>query len=124
MAAPFPFMLPGETRDTATLIDLIEACSKILSFTETVSEDRFYSDGQLVSAVSYQILIIGEAVKRLSESLRARYPNVPWGEIAGMRDTMIHHYDDVELPEVWNTATVDVPRLLEQLRQIQADRQL
>jgi uncharacterized protein with HEPN domain len=56
--------------------------------------------------------------------VRGRYPQVPWKEIAGMRDTMIHHYDDVELLEVWNTARVDVPRLLEQLRQIQADREV
>ena len=116
--------MPGETGDAATLEDLIEACSKIVRFMEGVAESDFYGDELLVSAINFQISILGEAVKRLSMELRTRYSDVPWQRIAGMRDRLIHGYDDIDFLEVWKTATMNVPRLMEQLRQIQADRKL
>ena len=57
-------------------------------------------------------MILGEAVKRLSPEFRAQHPTVPWQDIAGMRDILIHRYDNVELDEVWEAVTRDVPRLL------------
>jgi uncharacterized protein with HEPN domain len=54
-------------------------------------------------------------VKRLSEGFRASHPEIPWADMAGMRDVLIHDYDDVDLHEVWHTATVDIPRLIERL---------
>ena len=57
-------------------------------------------------------MVIGEAVKRLSLEFRASHSSIPWSDIAGMRDHLIHGYDIVDLEEVWKTATVDVPDLL------------
>ena len=56
--------------------------------------------------------VIGEAVKRLSKDFRAKYPDIPWTLVAGMRDHLIHGYDLVDWDEVWKTSTVDVPDLL------------
>ena len=56
--------------------------------------------------------MIGEAVKRLSKGFRAKYPEIPWTLIAGMRDNLIHGYDLIDWDEVWKTSTVDVPGLL------------
>jgi uncharacterized protein with HEPN domain len=53
-------------------------------------------DHKLLSACCYQIAVIGEAMKRLSPALRTKYPEVPWKDIAGMRDRLIHGYDSVD----------------------------
>ena len=58
------------------------------------------------------MMVIGEAVKRLSQDFRTRHPEIPWTLIAGMRDKLIHGYDIVDLDEVWKTADADVPDLL------------
>ncbi len=74
----------------------------------------------MLSACCYQIALIGETVKRISLSTRNKHPEVPWKDIAGMRDRLIHGYDSVDIDELWKTATEDVPALLGQVRAILA----
>lgn len=76
----------------------------------------FFDDRKTQSAVIYQLLIMGEAVKRLSHDFRQQQPQIPWRKIAGTRDTLIHDYDDIDLDEAWRIATEDVPQLLHQLQ--------
>jgi uncharacterized protein with HEPN domain len=59
-------------------------------------------------------------VKRLSLTTRGKNPEVPWKDIAGMRDRLIHGYDSIDVDELWKTATVDLPTLLSQVRRMQA----
>jgi uncharacterized protein with HEPN domain len=68
-------------------------------------------------------MVIGEAVKRLSLEFRARHSGIPWSDIAGMRDHLIHGYDIVDLEEVWKTVTVDVPDLLTALEPLAPSRE-
>ena len=65
------------------------------------------------SAVMHQLLIIGEAVKRLSAEFRDTHPAIPWSQIAGLRDILIHHYDRVDLAELWKTIASDVRPLID-----------
>lgn len=102
-------------RDTASLLDIAQACRLIEEFVAASSYRGFLSDRKTQSAVQHQLLILGEAVKRLSADFRHRHPEVPWSLIAGMRDHIIHAYDSVDLEEVWNTATSDIPELLAQI---------
>ena len=108
-------------RDAAIILDLIEAAAKILTFTTGANKATFGAEAQLVSAVSFQVAILGEAVKRLSVGLQRTHPEIPWRKIAGMRDRLIHGYNDIDVDELWNTATRDVPMLLKQLRRIHAE---
>ncbi len=65
-----------------------------------------------------QLEVIGEATKRLSKDLRKRYSKIPWQDVAGMRDKLIHDYLGVDVQTVWLTATEDVPELREQIKMI------
>ena len=99
-------------QDKATLLDIAKAARLIEKFIEGITEKDFLNDAKTQSSVLYQLLVIGEAVKRLSREFRAQQPDVPWLLIAGMRDQLIHAYDTVDWEEVWKTATKDVPNLL------------
>ncbi len=99
-------------RDDATLLDLVRAARLVSSFIGDLTKKSFLDDIKTQSSVLYQLTVIGEAVKRLSQEFRSRHPDIPWSLMAGMRDHLIHGYDVVDWDEVWNTATRDVPELL------------
>ena len=113
-------MSPDERGDTATLSDLVAACLRVMDYVQGASRSDLDQDDRLLSACCYQIAVIGEAVKRVSPATRGKHPEVPWKDIAGMRDRLIHGYDSVDVDELWKTATEDVPALLEQVRTILA----
>lgn len=58
---------------------------------------------------------LGEAAKRLSLEFREQHGKIPWQKVAGMRDKLVHEYEDVDLDEVWKTARSDIPRLMDSL---------
>ena len=102
-------------RDEGTLLDIAKAARAVLIFTQGLPKAQFLEDFKTQSAVLYQLIVIGEAVKRLSFELRQQHPEIPWTLMAGMRDHLIHGYDVVDWDEVWRTATRDVPDLLNKL---------
>ncbi|GAB4423610.1 MAG: DUF86 domain-containing protein [Anaerolineae bacterium] len=91
-------------RDDATLLDIARVAG--------LDEAAFLADIKTQSAVLHQLMVLGEAVKRLSLEFRDQHSSIPWALIAGMRDKLIHGYDMVDLDRVWNTAHKDVPNLL------------
>lgn len=98
--------------DEATLLDIARSARLVLEFKEGLDKAAFLRDVKTQSAILHQLLVMGEAVKRLSTDYRDRHPEIPWALIAGMRDKLIHGYDIVDLEEVWKTASQDVPDLL------------
>ena len=98
--------------DAAMLLDIATACRRCMSHVSGVDRAAFGRDTLRQDGTVRQLEIIGEAVKRLSDEFRARYQEIPWKQIAGMRDRLIHEYDDVDIDEVWRTVTQDVPALL------------
>jgi uncharacterized protein with HEPN domain len=111
-------MSRDSANDASTLSDVITACARVMDYTRGASRPDLDRNHQLLSACCYQIAVIGEAVKRLSATTRATHPEVPWRDIAGMRDRLIHGYDAVDIDELWKTSTEDIPLLLEQLLRI------
>lgn len=102
----------SSNRDLASLLDIYKAAKQVLKFKGNLNKIAFIQDDKTQSAILYQLLIIGEAVKRLSPELRQQNPEIPWSLMAGMRDNLIHEYDDVDLEEVWKTSDKDIPDLL------------
>jgi uncharacterized protein with HEPN domain len=102
----------SSNRDLASLVDIVKAAQKVLQYKAGMDKSTFLEDDKTQSAVVFQLLIIGEAVKRLSSDLRSQHPAIPWSLIARMRDNLIHRYDDIDLDEVWKTAETDIPDLL------------
>ncbi len=103
-------------RDNELLLDIAKAARNIISFIDGCDEHVFMKDEKTKSAVIHQLLIIGEAVKRLSEVFREMHHDIQWKLMARMRDRLIHHYDAVDWDEVWRTASVDIPKLSDDLR--------
>jgi uncharacterized protein with HEPN domain len=99
-------------RDRAALLDIVRAAQKVLQYKTGMDKVAFFNDDKTQSAIVFQLLVIGEAVKRLSSDLRSQHPDIPWSLIAGMRDNLIHQYDDIDLDEVWKTSEADIPTLL------------
>jgi uncharacterized protein with HEPN domain len=102
-------------RDQATLLDIAKAANHVVAFTQGIDEGAFLADAKTQSAVLHQLLIMGEGVKRLSDHFRQNHPQVAWKSIAGMRDVLIHAYDVVDLMQVWQTITNDIPDTLNQI---------
>jgi uncharacterized protein with HEPN domain len=91
------------------LTDIVEAIDDTQAFVAGMDAAHFRADRRTVYAVTHALEIVGEAAKRIPESVRARYPAVPWRLMAGMRDRLIHGYDTVDLDVLWKTITEDVP---------------
>jgi uncharacterized protein with HEPN domain len=103
--------------------DILDEMKKAETLLEGVTYEQFEADFRINYVLVRALEIIGEAAKRLPESVRQRYPDIPWRGMAGMRDRMIHGYDRVDLQVVWDVVKQDIPRIKPQIEQILVDYQ-
>jgi len=109
--------MKGADADRIWLADMLECIEKTLRYTaggrEEFLEDELRRDG-----VARNLEILGEAAKRVSPGLRAENPDVPWKDIAGLRDKLIHDYGQVDIQRVWDIVEARLPALRARLQQI------
>jgi len=108
-------MPPLPPRDALRLRHMLEAATKAVAYTHAHDRAVLDSDEMRALAVVRLLEIVGEAARAVTDSTRAQFPDVPWRQIAGTRDRLIHGYEAVDLDVVWSIATGDLPALIEQI---------
>ncbi len=104
-----------QNRDDAWLLDMLLAARKARGFATGIGRARFLSDEVLQNAVMRQIQIVGEAANRVSDSTRIANPAIPWHEIIGMRNRLVHDYVNINAALVWDVVQTDLDPLIEKL---------
>jgi uncharacterized protein with HEPN domain len=104
-------------RDALYLRHILEAIYKIETYT-AAGRDAFMNGSHWQDGTIRQLEIIGEATKQLSRELRAQYPDVPWRQMAGLRDVLIHEYFGVDLTAVWELTLIEIPQLKKRIESI------
>ena len=100
-------------RDEAALLDIHSAAQRICLFAIGLSKANLATNEEKQSAILYQVIVVGEATKQLSIDFRNTHLDVPWKDIAGMRDILAHQYDRVNLDTLWDVIQNDIPELIE-----------
>lgn len=105
--------------DQTRLRHMLEAAQKIREFSKEKNREAFEQDEMLQLALVRLIEIIGEAAARISQDFRDKHSSIAWQAIKGMRNRLVHAYFDIDYDVVWNTITVAIPQLIEQIEKIQ-----
>ena len=98
------------------LQDIQNSVSKIFKYTNDINYNDFISNDMIKDAVERNFEIIGEAVKNLSEDFRNKYPNIPFKQVAEMRDKLIHDYFGVDYEIVWKTIKDKLPQFNDDIK--------
>lgn len=98
--------------------DIIQAISHIEIYTKRISQEKFCSQQMVIDAVIRNFEIIGEAAKHISKKTKSQYPEIPWRDMADMRNKVIHEYFGVDIDIVWETIEKSLPKLKRMLRKL------
>jgi uncharacterized protein with HEPN domain len=105
-------------RDELYLGDIVEAMERIAAYLAGLSYEQFLDNIQVQDAVLRNLQVVGDASKKVSLAVRKAHPELPWRQMSGMRDKVVHEYFGLDYRIVWQVATVDLPRLLPTIRGI------
>ena len=104
------------------LQDIVAAADRIASYVEGCTRGEFEADQMRIDAVIRNLGIIGEAVKKIPDSIRERYPSVPWHNISGLRNRVVHVYFNVDMDIIWDVVQSKLPPLRTQIQQLIKER--
>ena len=107
--------------DTSRLCHMLDAARKAVEFSSGKDRGSLDSDEKLLLSLTRLLEIIGEAAKNVSPELCKKHPEIPWKDIAGMRDRLSHGYFEVDYDIVWKIISDDLPALIAQLKKLVAE---
>ena len=110
--------MPPDSRDPAYLWDMLDAARSIQRITTGVSFDQYMKTEVLQFAIQRQLEVVGEAARRVSDPFKKAHPNIPWKEIIGQRNILIHEYGDIRPDRIWSVVTDDIPALVASLEHL------
>ena len=108
----------SERGDLEFLHDIKEAINRINSYTRELEYKNFLKDRKTQDAVVRNLEVIGEAAKNISVKIKRKYPDIPWKEMAGTRDKVIHFYFGVNYDIVWSISKDELPSVIKQINKI------
>jgi uncharacterized protein with HEPN domain len=111
----------SKANDVVRLRHMLDAARKAAELTENSRRADLDKDEKLALALIRLLEILGEAAKSVSEQCQQEYSEIPWRQIAGTRDRLIHGYFDVDLDIVWKIVSCDLPTLMQQLEKALSD---
>ena len=97
-------------KDQQSILDIIDSINLIFEYTQDIDWDEIDTKDQ--DAVIRRLTIIGEATKRLSPDFRAGHPEIPWKQMTGLRDIIVHEYDDIRLDIIRDIVEIELPKIL------------
>ena len=101
--------------------DILEAIMHIESYVGTMTYEEFMKEEKTTSAVVWKIHVIGEATKNVPKTLRQKYPDIPWKDMAGMRDRIAHFYFGIDYEIVWKVITTNLQQIKPHVKQMLDD---
>jgi len=107
-----------DDKNTRLIKKIIGYAEKILSYCSALSEDTFLTDDKLVDACVFNLIQIGESTRRLDDDFTDKYANIPWSKICGLRNRIVHDYDGIDFPLIWDIICNDLLDLIRQLNEI------
>jgi uncharacterized protein with HEPN domain len=107
--------------DRIRIQHMIDAIEEALSFVSGITEENFSKSRMIILSVIKDIEIIGEAASTISEETKIKNPDIPWKDIIGLRNRLIHGYFDIDIKILWNTTKNNLPLLLKALKDIKSD---
>lgn len=108
-------------KDSTRIEHIIEAATEAISFLGDKSLEDLYTDRKLALALMKEIEIVGEAAAKLSKRIKDINSHIPWIQIVGMRNRLIHVYFDIDFEAIWNTIKYDLPPLLQEIKKINVE---
>ncbi|MBI5528390.1 MAG: DUF86 domain-containing protein [Deltaproteobacteria bacterium] len=103
--------------------DILDSIRRIRSYVEGMDFDAFFRDRRTSDAVLWNIMVIGEAARNVPEEVRVRYPGIPWEDMRGIRNVIVHEYFGVSLSILWQTVESNLPPLVTALEKIRDENE-
>jgi uncharacterized protein with HEPN domain len=110
--------MSAKNRDISSLWDMVNAIRRMQEFTVNMTESDYLDSALVQSAVERQLEILGEAARRLSDEFRQAHPETDWRRIIGLRNILIHRYDEIRQQTIWQTVISELEPLLSQLERL------